>query len=651
MNQKHKNMETHKIIKNILALAVVVMCLSSTSEVYGQSNKIKKANEYFSKYSYMEAIEIYEAVAEKGFKSEELFQRLGDSYYMNGKYEESVKWYGELFDQNPAQANIYNLRYSQSLKATGQKQLAKTYYDSFLSNIDQKSDDLISVDRYLEMIEQNSGRYTMNKLSLNSDGIDFGVGYKGNESIIFASSRDQGVLRDRRSSWDNQPYLDLYEAKIIAADSLDVPQKLKGKVNSKYHESTVAFSKSGTTMYFTRSNKKSADKKSPLKLKIYRSELENGKWTKGQDLTINSADFNTAHPALNSEEDKLYFTSDRPGGEGQTDLYYAPINEDGSLGIPVNLGKKVNTPGRESFPFVSQDNALYFSSDGHFGLGGYDVFYIKLDGQGYKGSLLNVGKPINSLYDDVAYVTKGGKGYISSNRSDVGESYDNIYGFEESSPIKDVYSSVLHGVVTDGKSNEPIADATIQILDVDNNLIQVLKTDSEGFYKTNVAYHMDYVVKATKDDYTGADAFSAKGESDRTHNFVLNSSKESLEANKDLAKILNIIIYFDFDKYNIRPDAEVELQKIVETLKRYPNIKIAIGSHTDSRANDAYNQVLSDKRAKSTMEYLIKEGISKQRLTAKGYGETQLLNNCSNGVSCSEKEHQKNRRSEFIIVE
>lgn len=644
-------MELHKIIKNIVALTAIVIGLSSSFEVSGQEKKLKRANAYFSTYAYMDAVEIYQAVAEKGFKSEELFQKLGDSYYMNGKYEESAKWYTELYSLNTDQDPIYDLRYSQSLKATGQKELAKSYYNSFLSHVDQDREDFISADRYLEMIEENSGRYTMKKLSLNSDGVDFGAAINSDKSIIFASSRDKGVLRERRSSWDDQPYLDLYEAKIITTDSLGKPEKLKGKINSKYHESTVALSKSGTTMYFTRSTRNERDKKDPLKLSIYRSELENGRWTQGEELTINSVDFNTAHPALNPQEDKLYFTSDRPGGEGQSDLYFAPIHKDGSLGDPVNLGEKVNTPGRESFPFISDDHALYFSSDGHFGLGGYDVFYVKLNGQGYQGNLLNVGKPINSMYDDISYVTKDGKGYISSNRSVEAEAYDNIYAFQENTPIKDVYTSVLHGVVTDGELNTPIEGATVQILDSDNALIQQLTTNSEGYYNTKVSYHMDYIIKVTKENYTGADAFSTKGKNDRNHDFVLYSSGASIAVDKDLAKILNIIIYFDFDKSNIRSDAKVELQKIVEALKQYPHINIAIGSHTDSRANDLYNEKLSDRRAHATMEYLIKQGISRERLTAKGYGESQLLNKCSNGVPCSEKEHQQNRRSEFIIVE
>ena len=645
-------MEVYKIIKNKLAIAVITMGLSSSLAVYGQDKEIAKANASFSKYSYMEAIEIYQAVAEKGFQSEELFQKLGDSYYMNGKYKESAKWYSQLYGLNESQDPIYDLRYSQSLKATGEKQLAKSYYNKFISTVDQNSEDVISANRYLEMIEENSGRYTMKKLSINSDGIDFGVGYHTDKSIIFASSRDKGILREQRSGWDNQPYLDLYQARVISEDSLGEPKKLKGKINSRYHESTVTISKDGTKMYFTRSDKKNKSNGSALNLRIYRSDFENGKWTQGEDLTINNDGYNTAHPALNLQEDKLYFTSDRPGGEGQTDLYYADIRKDGSLGTPVNLGKKINTPGRESFPFISHDDALYFSSDGHFGLGGYDVFYVKLHRNGYQGNLLNVGKPINSMYDDITYVTKNGKGYISSNRSDNGETHDNIYGFQENTPIKDVYlKSVLHGVVSDGNTNTPLQGARVQIFDTENNLVQQLTTNTDGYYNSSVVYHMDYLVKVTKENYTGADTFSTKGKSERTHDFVLNPSRESLEANKDLAKILNIIIYFDFDKSNIRPDAQVELQKIVEALKRYPTLKIAIGSHTDSRANDTYNKVLSDKRAKSTLDYIIRQGINKERLSAKGYGESQLLNECSNGVPCTEKDHQKNRRSEFIIVE
>ncbi|MAC63170.1 MULTISPECIES: OmpA family protein [Mesonia] len=648
-------MSLRKYITKIKGL-VVITFLFIGAQVLGQGKKLSDAQSAYSKYNYMEAADIYESVANKGYRSVELFQKLGNSYYLNGRYEDAAKWYGELYALSKDQPNIYNLRYAQSLKSVGLEGLGEEYYDRYLSNLDKTEEGYLSVGDYLDLIEQNSGRYDLKKEPFNSEGIDFGSAYLGTDKMVFASSRDKGVLIRRRSKWDGQPFLNLYEVGI-GDDSLSEksPRLFKSGIEGKYHESTPVFTKDGQTMYFTRTEPKGLDKGSPLYLKIYRAHLVDGKWTGEEDLTINGDTYNTAHPMLNVGEDRLYFVSDRKGGEGQTDLYYAPIGGDGSLGEMVNLGKKINTPGRESFPFISADNNLYFSSDGHFGLGGYDVFYVKLqDGEnGIEGGILNVGRPINSSFDDICYVVRDSLGYVSSNRigTGTGESFDNIYGFIEKEPIRQVYiKSRLHGKVMEVKTHMPIANARVEVFDVNNVLLQTLTTDEGGAYDTEVAYEPAYILKAGKEGYSSADDYSVAKQVDREHDFEL-EPKPQMTKGTDLAKILNIpMIYFDLDKSNIRPDAEVELQKIVEVLKEYPDMKIDIRSHTDSRASDSYNLRLSDRRAKSTLEYLVTHGIDRRRLTARGYGETMLLNNCSNGVKCSEAEHQLNRRSEFIVI-
>lgn len=639
----------------VKGLVGLIMFLISVQSI-GQVGKLAEADESYSNYSYIEAASIYESVANKGYKSLELFRKLGDSYYLNGRYSDAVKWYGELFALDQNQPNMYNLRYSQSLKATGSEGLAKQYYDKFLSNTDKTGKDYVSVEKYLDLINQNSGRYELEKVAFNSKGIDFGSAYLGNDKIVFSSSRNKGVLINRRSKWDGEPFLDLFEVNI-ENDSLSEPKKIKTEIKGKYHESTPVFTKDGTTMYFTRTEVKGlGKKKAPLYLKIFRATLVNGEWTNEEDLTINGDTYNTAHPMLNASEDKLYFVSDRKGGEGQTDLYYANLRPDGSLGKMVNLGKKINTPGRESFPFISKENDLYFSSDGHFGLGGYDIFYVKLKGNGYEGNVLNVGKPVNSSFDDICYVVRDHKGYVSSNRvnSESSKGFDNIYSFKEIVPIKQVnIKSKLHGKVTEEKTNMPLANSMVEVLDVNNVLLQTTKTDEKGYYETDVAFEPSYILKVSKEGYESTDYYSDEKQEDREHNFKL-EPKVQLKEGTNIAEALNISaasIYFDLDKSTIRPDAEVELQKVVALLKTHPNIRIDIRSHTDSRAGDAYNLTLSDRRAKSTLEYLVNNGINRNRLTARGYGESMLLNNCSNGVKCTETEHQLNRRSEFIIID
>ena len=653
-------MKTTRIRKEVLGLlGVALLMLLTVAEVNAQSSKLRQADKDYENYAYVEAIKVYEQLALKGYRSIEMFQRLGDGYYFNARYRESAKWYGELFAMSAEQPSEYYLRYSQSLKSVGNDLLAKQYYDKYLSTVSTQGRDYVSAEQYLDLIAENSGRYDIEMLSINStQGFDFGTAFYGDQKVVFASNRGSSI-RGRTSSWDGMSYLDLYEATIDAEGTLSAPVKLKGSINSKYHESTQAFTPDGTTVYFTRNNQTSEQrggKEKTINLKIYRATINDGKWEQIEDLSINSDHYSTAHPALSADGSKLYFSSDRPGGYGGTDLYVVDIASDGTLGVAQNLGPKINTSGRESFPYVNADNELYFSSDGHFGLGGYDVFYVKLDTDSQPQSrILNVGEPINSSGDDLAYVVRDSKGYVSSNRAEEGNSgnyYDNIYRFVENQPIKDVFiKSRIFGVVTDKISGFPLANTTIKIVDERGKEIADLRTDDKGFYQQEVDFNEDYIINATKEEYSGADAFSRKGRKEREHNLELYRMAKEVEVGDDLAKLLNIIIYFDLDKYNIRPDAQVELEKLVSVMKDNPSIKVDVRSHTDSRASDSYNMTLSANRAKSTVEYLVSRGIDRSRLTGRGYGETQLVNWCANGVDCSEEEHQQNRRSEFIVLE
>ncbi|MDX8553961.1 OmpA family protein [Tenacibaculum sp. 1B UA] len=628
---------------------LVLLLISVVFQSYSQKKTIEKANKAFTSKAYVEAAIIYEKVFNKGYKSESLLQNLGDSYYFNGKYKDAVKWYAKLFNLNKHQLAIYELRYAQALKASGKALLGKEYYEQYLSKIGVKESPVRTTDKYLELIKANSRRYRINKVPFNSDGIDFGLSRYGKDKFVFASTRN---TRNKVSTWDGLPYLDLYEVKI-SNNSVGTPSLLKGKINNKYHESTASFTKDGNTMYFTRTSPKVSNKSSELRLKIFKATLYKGEWGNIEELSINEDGFNTAHPVLNIQENKLYFVSDRPGGEGATDIYYTEVKEDGSLGEVKNLGKKVNTPGRESFPFISENNELYFSSDGHFGLGGYDVFFIKMNTLGEpSGELLNVGSPINSSFDDICYIVYKGKGFISSNRSEKGQGYDNIYSFIEKKPLREVsVKSRMHGIVTDKESAFPLRGTVIKIFNTDNILLHTLRTNQDGKYNIEVAYKPAYILNVMKEGYKATDGFSKELQEDRKHNFQLSPENTKLLSGTDLAKTLNVPpVYFDYGQWNIRASAEVELQKIVETMKQYPKLKVEIRSHTDSRSNDDFNMSLSRKRSESTKKYLLYHGVSKDRITAKGYGETQLLNKCSNNVPCSEKEHQINRRSEFIIV-
>ncbi|MEO8934836.1 MAG: OmpA family protein [Xanthomarina sp.] len=625
--------------------------------IHGQEKKLKKATGNYEHMDYVNAQKIYLDVAERGHESEELFTKLANSYYFNAQYDQAVKWYDKLFNftSEPEQDMVY-LRYSQALKATGQTDRASEYYDAFTLKTGMESH-LNKAKDYYKLIQENSGRYELEALARIYDENKISFGYfKSGDTLYYASTTDTKSFLNKRNAWDGLSFLSLYTLEVDSLnEAISSPKKLKGNLKSKFHESSPVFTADGNTMYFTRSNITYENKKDDQKLKIYKSERINKIWQKAEELSINSDHFSTAHPALSPDGNKLYFASDRPGGFGESDIYVCDIDADGNFSDPVNLGSDINTSGKETFPFVSANNELYFSSDGHFGLGGLDVFYVKITDNGY-GNLLNIGEPVNSNADDFAFGIdiQTDRGFISSNRSETQGQfvYDNIYSFLETAPIIDVYFAQIQGVVTDKQTALPIAGARIVLKSSDGKVYKEVLTDEKGYYLVETNKFESYFIKASKDHYDTDENVSKADLEHQEIDFQLQQNEIPLVPGTDLAKVLNIpIIYFDFDKSNIRKDAQVELEKVLAALNQYPNLKIEIRSHTDSRGNDAYNQALSQRRATSTLNYLAANGIDKSRLSALGFGESKLVNNCANDVPCSEMEHQKNRRSEFIVVE
>ncbi|MFY0714323.1 OmpA family protein [Seonamhaeicola sp. NFXS20] len=620
-----------------------------------QDEKLDKATERYSQMDYVEAQKIYLSVAEKGYESEELFTKLGNTYYFNAQYDEAAKWYRRLFKLNPEQEANLLLRYSQSLRAIGNLSSSKKYYDAYVSKRGGNLQLNQAID-YLSLIEENSGRYKLHPIEAiyNDDHIAFGHTQVG-DTLIYSSTEDINTVLNKRSAWDGLSFLSLYEVEIdTEGNATGKPRKIKGTLNSKYHESSAVYTKDGTTMYFTRSNLTYKNKNNDQNLKVYRSVKKNGKWQEPKELHFNSDDYSCAHPALNADETKLYFSSNRPGGYGESDLYVANIASNGTIGAPKNLGPKINTSGKETFPFVSKSNELYFSSDGHFGLGGLDVFYVKIEDDGY-GNLLNVGRPVNTYADDFSFGidSETKRGFISSNRTDTEGHFvrDNIYTFVETAPIKDVYKALIEGYVTDKQTSKPISGTTITLRDSEGNIYKVLNTDKSGYYSVEANKYHTYAIRATHNMYDTDEKISETGYESQRIDFQLQKNRAELVEGTDLAKVLNIpIIYFDFDKSNIRPDAAVELEKVVTVLQEYPELRINIRSHTDSRGTDSYNLILSEKRAASTLNYLVSKGISRNRLQSEGLGETEPVNGCSNGAPCTKAEHQKNRRSEFIVI-
>lgn len=630
-------------------LYTLVFVLSITVGAFGQGSKLNKADKKYDKYSYIDAIEIYEKVAEKGYKSVELFQKLGNAYYFNSELDKASKWYGELFALNQETDSEYYFRYAQALKAVGNYEKSNQYMELFAQKTNDSRAKLFQENKnYLTNIDAVSGKYTIDKTDVNSEFYDYGPTFFGKQ-IVFTSSRSEGNQYSKIHAWTKQNFTDLFVASIDNDGRLGSVENFSKTVNTKFNESSPIFTKDGKTMYFTRNNynvgkKRKSDDKVIME-KIYKAELVNGEWTNVKELPFSSDNYKTAHPALSTDEKTLYFASDMPGSFGNSDLYKVSIDSNGNFGLPENLGTTINTEGRETFPFIDADNNLFFASDGHPGLGGLDIFEAKVNNNSFEKPV-NIGKPLNSQLDDFGYVTnKDGLGFFSSNR-DGGIGFDDIYTFR-------ICTHTLSGLITDIDTKEILPNSKVILYDDKMNKISETIASEKGLYSFKIDCNKKYLVRVSKEEYeTIEKSFEPISINEESKlDFELKRKIFPIEVGTDLAKVLNIsIIYFDLDKWNIRKDAAEDLEKIIAVMNQYPSMTIDIRSHTDSRQSHKYNEQLSDRRAKSTLEFMVKNGINRSRLTAKGYGETQLVNNCSDDVPCSETEHQKNRRSEFIVI-
>lgn len=505
----------------------------------------------------------------------------------------------------------------------------------------------------LSLIGEKTNRFEVHKLKSNTSYSDMTPSFYFDQ-IVFASSRiTDTVGTPELYEWNKQPYLDLFSAYKSKNGELQNIRKLSGQISTELHESSTTFTQDGKTVYFTRNNYQDGnmrkDKQNAVRLKIYKAtKIAENSWSVGEELPFNNDAFSMSHPTLNSDESRLYFSSDRPGSFGHSDIWFVERFTDSTYGEPINLGSKINTELRETFPFIDDNNVLYFSTDGRPGIGGLDIFYTQLDAEGMPTEVYRMPEPINSPSDDFSLIkdTATRTGYFASNRENPKESNDDdIYFFKEICEI------TVNGVVTDEKTNEILPGAQVILL---NNGKEVgrMVVGSDASYRFEVSCDTTYKLEVVKEGYNPSDKQFTSPDYSVTVGVPIDLDPIPDPCGDDLGCRLNLKpIYFDLDQHYIRSDAEIELTKIFNALIENPEMKIHIESHTDSRGRDAYNLALSERRAKSTMNWLIDKGISPERLTAKGYGETRLLNECGNGVKCSKEEHQLNRRSVFTIVE
>lgn len=629
-----------KRLSTIISAAVVSIVLYSC----GASYHLRQGNRLYDMLAYNTAITEYEkALSRKPLPEAKV--KLAESYRNINNMEKAEAAYAEVVQITGVKPE-HKLEYAKILMRNGKYPSAVIWLESYLKDNpnDKSAQMLLESCNHIDDLKKDSLKYKVEAVNINTGQSNFSpTAYK--DGIVFVSDRSTESAARKMYQWTGKPYLDLYFSKQDKTGSWSIPEALKGDVNGVYHEGPAVFG-NDSTMYFTRDNyikrKTKKDDDDIVLLKIYQSTWTGNGWSSLSEMPFNSNEYSTGHPALTKDGNTMYFVSDMPGGVGGTDLWMVK-KENGKWGSPVNMGSEINTPFNEMFPTVYHDSVLYFSSQGHMNMGGLDVFASTKNGTGWSRPE-NVGYPLNSSQDDFGILMNDSAtgGMISSNRSNTQQ--DNIYSFV----INDLRFT-LRGIAVLKATQAPLEGVVVELLNKTSGKRETATTGPDGTFMFKLDQNSDFVVVGSKDNFfTNTEKVSTIGKTVSEDMVVtLKLEMEQIIINKPIV-LENI--YYDLDKSDIRPDAAAGLDKLVTIMKENPGITIELSSHTDSRAEDKYNLALSQRRAESAVAYIIAHGISKQRITAKGYGETKLINRCKNNVNCTEEEHQQNRRTEFKVT-
>ncbi len=633
----------------------------------------KKAKQNFELGEYEWTIREVKPLAQRYFRAAETNYFVAESYRLSNRIQYATPYYLIAKEKGYEDKNI-NLHLAYAAKANAKYADAKKYLKEFIDSKPSRElvvkaeielDNLPAVEEYTK----KPSPVKVQGLVGNTNQAEFGPIKMGDE-LILTSSKKPLIYKN-----NGLPFLGLYKARLKTPGEIEKLELFSPNLlDANANEGTPAFSKDGNLMVFARGNSGKSKDPSP-DVDLYISTKRDGNWSTPERLAISDSLGWDGSPAFSRDGKTLYFASNRRGGKGGLDLYRAPMDNSGRFGRPINLGSTINTRGNEIFPYVSEEGKLYFSSDGHPSLGGLDIFVASRSGDEIQ--IEHLGVPINSVGDDFGlFLSDVTQGYFSSNRVG-GKGDDDIYYFESTGSEDRWWSTettliestepakvALYHLRTQvlNSRNKPIANAKVGVKR--NGEIQpVMFTDAKGYLDTIDLNPADQIsFNASKEKFlTKRSEFLMDGReipkqllkkelTDTTfeHKIILGLA----EVGEELGALFDVNpIYYDLDKSNIRPDAAVELDKIVQVLKDNPSISIELGSHTDARASASYNLKLSQRRAESAVKYIIEHGIEAARIKAKGYGETQLINGCSDGVDCSEEAHQENRRTEFKITD
>lgn len=716
-------MKSNIILPNLLVVLVLLPTLC-----FAQKLRLKEANRKYEDFQFRKALEFYHKVLEKDEDNPKAITRIAKIHRILNHYEASAKWYAKVIELEETKPKHFYF-YANALRSTKNYDKAAKYYNAYakLAPYDERAIELAQGCKDSSRFFQDSIRYSVQKLSVNTHKPDFSPAFYKGDSIVFVSGRSKNKV-NRKDVWSNAPFLDLYITDH--QDNSSMARVFSNNLNSNYHEGPLAFTDSFKHVYFTRNNlddKKMED--GVMDLNILEAEYKEGDWTNIKSLAFNSSGSSAGHPTFTPDGDTMYFASDREGTKGRLDIWRV-VKDSAGWSEPENLGKDINTRGNEHFPFYHPSGKLYFASNGLPGLGGLDIYVAKKTSNGFTEPE-NMGFGVNSPMDDFGFILNQdeSKGFFSSNRQG-GAGQSDIYSY--------TYEDVMEGFVYDKETEQPLTSTKVYLIQGDDTLNQKNVQNEDGEFLFDIEKDQNYRVTANKKYYEpktkevsnknskpnvltvnmpleklGDINLSGKVVNNKTRdpismakvmlfnrtkndsatlftgvngnfNFPLLTNQEyNLQARKrgffmsepiqistnniddettidttiELDKLIEDAIveleniYFDLDKWNIRPEAETVLNKLVNLMKKYPEMTVEMRSHTDSRGSKAYNKNLSRKRAKSTAKYVMSSGITEDRIKWKGFGEEQLVNECSDGVECSEAKHQQNRRTEFRVID
>jgi outer membrane protein OmpA-like peptidoglycan-associated protein/tetratricopeptide (TPR) repeat protein len=635
-------------------------CLLSLVLLSAQ-NPTREADAHFNNYNFSLALEAYKKVLEKQEASLIVVRRIADCYRFLNNSKEAEFWYAQTltFPEHEAE----NIKFfADAARKNGHYEKARLLYLRYAAKLPaqgplarQLAASCLEVQRW---IEQPSPHVLHPLAGISSGNLDFSpVFYQ--QGLVFTSNRVGADSQEEMSGWTGKPLAKLYYARADKG-GFSPAEPLPAPLNSKFENGSAVFNQAEDIVYFTRVNKLkpktnwikfAGDHDFVNRLEIYISAKKDGSWTEPVPFPFNNiADFSIGHPALSRSGDTLYFASDMPGGQGNTDIYYSVKSPKGSWSKPVNAGKAINTPGKELFPVVAANGRFYFSSEGHLGMGGLDIFEARGSGANWK-NVQNLQYPLNSSFDDfgILFDKSGTAGYLSTNRNSANGS-DNIYAFQFTAPTCKLTGWTLEKILTkSGETQEsPVSQVLVRVTNNRDTTTMVSYSDTFGNFTFNARDGIDYTIKGSKKGYlTTTSRVAGNCQS------VVNLVKTGLTLHRDVLNQPIILdkIYYDVNSYKIRPDAALELDKLAQVILDNPGIKIELSSHTDSRAADAYNKLLSQMRADAAVHYILGKGVDAASITAQGFGETRLMNKCADGVSCPESLHQLNRRTEFTILQ